>query len=117
MRYVRLDEVDGAPGPGPLFEGDVLVRDLMSALDCESLGGYLTTFRDGGGTAWHVHDADQVLIVMAGSGIVEDDRELRRVSQGDVVLVPAGTRHRHGSEPGAELTRISFMRTAPTRVV
>ena len=116
MRLVRLDDIGAVPGELPMFEGDVQVRDLMGALGGESVNAYVVRFRDGGGTPWHVHDADQVVIVTGGSGLVEDESERLHLQAGDVVLVPAGARHRHRSEPGGEMTHLSFMAAAATEI-
>jgi quercetin dioxygenase-like cupin family protein len=109
MRMTRLAGVGTARSTAPIFEGDVEVADVLGSLGSEAVRGLLVTFRDGGRTVWHTHDADQILVIIAGRGVVESDGERLAIESGDIVMVPAGERHWHGSESGGEMTHLSFM--------
>jgi quercetin dioxygenase-like cupin family protein len=55
---------------------------------------------------FHTHDGDQVLIIIAGKGIVATEREERVVTVGEVVLFPAGEKHWHGATKDSEFSNI-----------
>ena len=54
----------------------------------------IMTIPPGGEIGEEVHeDTDQILSFVSGVGTAELDGETREVTQGDLVVVPAGTRH------------------------
>ncbi len=65
-------------------------------------------FHHGARNRPHTHDADQVLHIMEGQGIVADEKERRIVAAGDVITVPAGTWHWHGATPDSSMMHISI---------
>ncbi|HYK99081.1 MAG TPA: cupin domain-containing protein [Candidatus Acidoferrales bacterium] len=75
------------------------------------------TFKDGAANRWHIHTADQVLIITNGEGVVADEKEEREVSAGDVAFIPANTKHWHGARPGKDMTHIAVIAGGTTRVV
>jgi quercetin dioxygenase-like cupin family protein len=51
-------------------------------------------------TNWHHHEHGQLLVVLAGSGLVcPDGEQATRIEAGDIVWVPPGERHWHGAAP------------------
>ncbi|MDH5334220.1 MAG: cupin domain-containing protein [Thermoleophilia bacterium] len=92
-----------------IFDGDVDMRVHVGEDDAELFRVAEVSFHDGGRTTWHVHEADQLLVVTAGSGIAATESEEIALSPGAVVLVPAGERHWHGAAPGASLTHLSVL--------
>jgi quercetin dioxygenase-like cupin family protein len=48
-------------------------------------------------THWHSHGEGQLLIIVAGEGIVATEKEAVRVRAGDKVWTPPGVRHWHGA--------------------
>lgn len=109
MRCITL----GRPLPPrtdhPIFDGPVHMQEHFGPGDAELLGVAEVTFAPGGRTRWHAHDADQLLVVTGGHGIIANESERLEVRAGDVVLVPAGERHWHGPQAGAEFTHISIL--------
>jgi 4-carboxymuconolactone decarboxylase len=114
MQVFRLTQNKPVPATAEIFEGDVAMTDVLGVLGSSHLMGFLVAFRDGGRTVWHTHEADQTLVIIRGTGIVETEAEKRVVEEGDVVLVPGGERHWHGSESGGEMTHLSFMTPGAT---
>jgi quercetin dioxygenase-like cupin family protein len=81
------------------FTGGSVWRDaLMSGSDGVTLGQVL--FSPGARTHWHTHEDGQVLIMVAGEGIVADSDGAVRVRTGDIVWTPGGVRHWHGAAAG-----------------
>jgi quercetin dioxygenase-like cupin family protein len=90
-----------------MFRGRVRARTLAEADDRADLTVMATTFGAGAHTVWHTHDTDQLLVVTAGSGELEDESGRTTLRAGDVVLVPRGRRHRHLAATDAEMTHLS----------
>ncbi len=109
MRLIRQDLARAVPDDSPIFVGEVLRQNLVAEGDASLLRVTAVTFRAGARNKLHRHTTDQVLVVTAGRGIVATEDEHLRVSAGDVVLVPAGERHWHGVEAGADFTHLSIL--------
>jgi quercetin dioxygenase-like cupin family protein len=51
-------------------------------------------------TYWHHHERGQLIQVVSGRGLIcSDGGPVEQMRAGDVIWVPAGERHWHGSEP------------------
>jgi quercetin dioxygenase-like cupin family protein len=115
MRRLRLgsglEQSDDA-----IFAGDVRMYRHVDEEEARLLRVAEVSFHNGGRTTWHVHDADQLLVVTAGRGIVATDSEEIEIGPGDVVLVPEGERHWHGAAPGADLVHLSVLTPGDMRL-
>ncbi len=102
MKVVKLSSLPKEPvEANPLFEGSQVYRQLIvKPEESESFNFSVVAFSAGSRNKMHVHTSDQILIVTEGTGVVANDHEERTISQGDVVLIPAGEHHWHGA-PGA----------------
>lgn len=86
-------------GPETSFTGDVLVQSLQSAKNVDVLVAQVT-FAKGAYTHWHTHSQGQVLYFLEGKGRVEiEGQGVINAEVGDVVEIPANTRHWHGAHP------------------
>lgn len=96
-------------GP-PVFTGPARWSDLAAAVGGSGpLAAVLTTFEAGSGTAWHTHEHPQVLVVTAGTGVLEQRSERTRVmGVGEVAVVAAGVVHRHAAGGGEAMTHVSL---------
>jgi quercetin dioxygenase-like cupin family protein len=106
---ITLGRPRGLLSGAPMFSGEVYMRELADALSSTQLKCYDVQFRYGGRTLWHTHDADQLIVVMAGEGVVANDDDELVVRAGDVVLVPAGERHWHGTRKDREMSHFTVM--------
>ena len=98
-----------SPAPAENFTGDVRVEALFEALDPSHASGGSVTFEPGARTAWHSHPRGQILIVTAGTGRVQRWGDpIEEIRQGDVVRIPAGEKHWHGSAPQVSMTHIAI---------
>jgi quercetin dioxygenase-like cupin family protein len=68
----------------------------------------VVNFSQGCNTGWHVHDCDQLLIVVSGSGLVANEQEQREINVGDVVQIKAGERHWHGAKANTTMGHITI---------
>ncbi len=97
-------------GPASYFTGAVFIDELAAADAASRVNANAVTFAPGARTAWHTHDFRQVLVVTAGTGILQIQGEpARRLQQGDVALVPPHFVHWHGATDGALLTHLSLL--------
>ena len=109
MKLIRQDVAQATRDTAAMFVGEVRRQQLVAEGEAALLRVTAITFLDGARNRWHRHTTEQVLVVTAGRGIVADEQEELRVGPGDVVLVPAGQRHWHGAEPGADFTHLSIL--------
>ena len=100
-----------------IFRGEVERQGIIGGDVSKQLFVGEITFKDGAANKWHVHTADQVLIITSGEGIVADEREEREVSEGDVAFIPANTKHWHGARPGKDMTHLAVIAGGTTRIV
>ena len=109
MKIVRMNEVPKNPIPGPVFTGtDVTLQILVP--DSEEFSVNIVNFGKGVRNKFHAHEGEQILIVTAGRGIVATEAEKRIVSEGDVVLIPAGEKHWHGATEDSAFSHIYVTR-------
>jgi len=59
-----------------------------------NISGSYVTFEPGARTAWHSHPLGQILVVTAGTGLIQTEGgPTEEVRVGDVVSIPAGLKH------------------------
>jgi quercetin dioxygenase-like cupin family protein len=83
---------------GAQFTGDVFVYLSMPSTD----GVLISTvnFTPCARTYWHQHENGQILLVLAGRGLIQADGGPMRVMRaGDTIWAPPGERHWHGASP------------------
>ena len=117
MQVIRVTADKRARSDNPAFIGAVqtqdVVRDEMAAL----LRVTEVTFPPGARNKWHIHAADQVLIVTAGRGIIATEAEERFITPGDVVLIPANEKHWHGATDDEAMTHFAILTPGPMTIL
>lgn len=89
----------GQKGPAENFTGDVVLQNITTEKDVDATT-YRVTFQKGAHTNWHTHSRGQVLYFLEGKGRVEiEGQGVINAEIGDVVEIPANTRHWHGAHP------------------
>lgn len=68
----------------------------------------IVTFEAGSRNKFHKHSGDQILIITEGTGKVATDHQVVPVTQGDVVLIPAGENHWHGAPDRTAMAHITI---------
>jgi 4-carboxymuconolactone decarboxylase len=109
MKRMRPDDISPVRDQSPMFIGEVTRQVMVSDDDADLLRVTLVAFKNGARNRLHHHEADQVLVVTEGRGIVATEGELLEVALGDVILIPAGERHWHGAAPGADFAHLSIL--------
>ena len=104
---------------GRFTNDDFNIREIIDANTSQEQEVYYVTFRKGCRTRPHIHASDQTLVAVKGRGIVvlvdrieinsdgkgaiikpmpeRSSSSIIELAEGDVVCVPAGTLHWHGS--------------------
>jgi quercetin dioxygenase-like cupin family protein len=109
MKIVKISEVSKEPVVRPLFTGRDVTRQVLVP-DSKEFNVNIVNFGKGVRNKFHAHDGEQILIVTAGKGIVATDNEQRVVTEGDVILFPAGEKHWHGATEDSEFSHIFVTR-------
>jgi quercetin dioxygenase-like cupin family protein len=93
--------------PGSQFTGLVNPFVTMPATDGVTIN--TVNFTPCARTYWHRHDQGQVLMVLAGQGLIQaEGGPVRILRAGDVVWAPPGERHWHGGGLDSYMTHIAI---------
>jgi quercetin dioxygenase-like cupin family protein len=110
MRVVKIDSVPKEVFINPIFTGREVTRQVLLPQSKEYEVDIIN-FGKGVRNKFHAHDFEQILIVTAGKGIIATEKEEKVVTVGDIVLIPAGENHWHGSGGDSEFSHIFVVRT------
>jgi len=113
MKIVKMNEVSKEPVAHPLFTGPDVTRQVLVP-DSKEFNVNIVNFYKGVRNKFHAHDSEQILIVTAGRGIVATEEEEKVVSEGDVILIPAGEKHWHGATEDSEFSHLYVTRVGST---
>ena len=97
MISIKHDPTSAIVSPSPVMIGEVASQALVGEVDAALLRVTSVSFREGARNMPHRHSCDQVLVITDGIGVIVTKYETREVSNGDVVVIPAGELHWHGS--------------------
>jgi quercetin dioxygenase-like cupin family protein len=109
MKIVSIQKVAKEPYIHSVFTGPDVTRQELAS-DSSEFDVTVVNFGKGMRNKFHAHDNEQILIVIAGEGIVATKSEEHAVSQGDVIFIPAGEAHWHGATSNAEFSHIFVQR-------
>jgi quercetin dioxygenase-like cupin family protein len=109
MKVVRMDKVPREVFSRPIFTGPEVTRQVLLP-ESKEFEVNIINFGKGVRNKFHAHDCEQILIVTAGKGIVATETEERSVTVGDIILIPAGEKHWHGSGGDSDLSHIFVTR-------
>ncbi|MBO3748449.1 cupin domain-containing protein [Streptosporangiaceae bacterium NEAU-GS5] len=108
MRFVREAEVRAVPAtPGQFTEG-VWRADTITEAVGDGLRAQRFSYEPQARSAWHVHDGEQALYVVAGRGVVvRQGAEPVAIGPGDWVHVQPGEKHWHGAAADDTLVHLA----------
>jgi len=109
MKVVSIHEAAKDPYIHPVFTGSDVTRQELAPGSSE-FDVTVVNFGKGVRNRFHAHDTEQILIVIAGEGIVATQSEERTVSKGDVIFIPPGESHWHGATGNTEFSHIFVQR-------
>ena len=109
IRIMRRGSQPSRVGPAEYFTGSARIDPLFSAEEPSRSSASSVTFEPGARTAWHTHPVGQVLIVTAGTGLVQQwGGPIEEFRAGDVVRIPLGVKHWHGASPTSRMAHIAI---------
>jgi quercetin dioxygenase-like cupin family protein len=107
MKVIQSDKVRAESQDDDKFTGTAQLCELLPPQQHAGMRLARVSFEDGARTNWHVHDGEQILYVIEGSGCVATDLETLRIGPGDVARIPAGERHWNGARSGERLVHLA----------
>ncbi len=94
---------------GGLMTGNQVHRQaILQPGESSNFNFAVVSFDAGSRTRFHTHSGDQLLVITQGSGKVANDSEVLTVTEGDMVLIPAGENHWHGAPDDTSMAHITF---------
>jgi quercetin dioxygenase-like cupin family protein len=100
--FEHIDDIQRHQGPPENFTGSAYFQ-LVATNEACRLRAARVTFEKGARTFWHAHSGEQVLYFLRGRGRVQElGSPAVDAVEGDVVRIPAGIDHWHGSHPNEE---------------
>jgi quercetin dioxygenase-like cupin family protein len=109
MDIKRSGSQPSIKGSTEYFTGAVRIDPLFQANDPARAVGASVTFEPGSRTAWHSHPLGQILIVIAGCGLVQRwDGPVEQIRPGDVVWIPPSEKHWYGARSTTAMTHIAI---------
>jgi quercetin dioxygenase-like cupin family protein len=109
MKVVKTSDVSEELYEHPLFTGKDVTRQVLMP-ESNEYDINIVNFGKGVRNKFHAHTSEQILIVIAGKGIVATEAEEKVVTEGDVILIPANEKHWHGAVQDSEFSHIYVMR-------
>jgi quercetin dioxygenase-like cupin family protein len=114
----RAGSLPALPAPMSNFTGRPTVRALANPVAPGRAAFGEVTFPAGARSHWHTHPAGQVLYVLKGCGLTQQEGgPVTRICQGDTVYTPPGVKHWHGATPDGEMVQLSVTETVDGRNV
>lgn len=96
-------------GPAEHFTGRVYIDPLFSPVAPQRTGAAYVTFTPGARSDWHTHPLGQSLVVISGTGWVQEWGEKRlTVHAGDLIQCPPGVKHWHGATDNTTLVHLAI---------
>ena len=115
MKVVTISEVPREPATSALFTGGDVNRQVpFTPEDSQNFNFGVVNFSAGSRNKFHTHTSDQLLIVTEGTGVVATQQEERTVTEGDVILIPAGESHWHGAPGETAMAHITIQAKGST---
>ena len=115
MKKVTMSDIPRTPadmapiGSGGLMTGTQVWRQsILNPDDSQNFNFAIVAFDAGSRNKFHKHSGDQILVITEGTGKVATDDEVLEVTQGDVVVIPAGENHWHGAPDGTAMAHITI---------
>ena len=109
MKVVKLSEVQSESVSTPLFTGgDISRQTPFAAGELTNFNFGVVNFSAGSRNKMHRHTSDQILIITEGTGVVATPGDEQTVTEGDVILIPAGEDHWHGAPGDTAMAHITI---------
>ena len=109
MRVIKISEVKKELFRNPLFTGSDVTRQVLLPYSKE-YNVKVVNFGKGVRNKFHTYDCKQILVVTFGKGMIATETEEKVITVGEVVIIPAGEKHRHGAIKDSKFSHIYVSR-------
>jgi quercetin dioxygenase-like cupin family protein len=114
MNVIQVASAPSNRGPSATFSGSVFVTPLVQGQDPAHLTASSVTFECCARSAWHSHPCGQLLVVTAGSGLIQEKGgPIQRIEVGHVIWTPPGVTHWHGASQSSSMTHVAIQERSP----
>lgn len=94
----------GNPANPDWFTGQVHMASLEEPTELQAAN---VTFAAGARTNWHTHQVGQLIVVVEGTGIFQEEGQpARRIAVGDTAWAGPGVNHWHGAAGDTPMTHV-----------
>lgn len=94
----------GNPANPDWFTGDVHMASMEEPTELQAAN---VTFATGARTNWHTHQVGQLIVVVEGEGIFQEEGQpARRIVTGDTAWAGPGVNHWHGATADSAMTHV-----------
>jgi quercetin dioxygenase-like cupin family protein len=95
--------------PNEWFTGEAYLSPLVAKDKNNEFSAGSVTFEPGARTNWHTHPKGQVLLVIEGTGLYqEESKPAQVINKGDVVNIPENVKHWHGAADTRKMAHIAI---------
>lgn len=95
--------------PGEWFTGEAYLSPLVAKDHNNEFSAGTVTFNPGARTNWHTHPKGQVLLVLQGEGLYQEDgKPAQVIKSGDVVNIPENIKHWHGANAESKMAHVAI---------
>jgi quercetin dioxygenase-like cupin family protein len=110
MKVVNMNKVSKEVFVNSIFTGREVTRQVLLPESKEYVVNIIN-FGKGVRNKFHAHEYEQILIVTEGKGVIATEKEEKVVTVGDIVLIPAGEKHWHGSGGDSDFSHIFVIKS------
>jgi quercetin dioxygenase-like cupin family protein len=109
MNIISAGERTSRKGPDDWFTGTVWIDEIAIGEEPSRARFVRVSFEPGARTAWHTHPLGQVLHVLSGIGLVQQEGDSpRHIHPGDTVIIAPNERHWHGAGPSNTMVHLAL---------
>lgn len=109
VNHASVQSQEIKTGSSQYFSGQVKVDSLFQRNSPSRLTGGTVYFAAGARTAWHTHPLGQTLIVLSGTGWVQQwGHPAQPIKPGDMIWSPPHVKHWHGASATSPMSHIAI---------
>ena len=110
MKVMKIPDVPYVSRSDGTMGGALSIKTLVDEqLGARDFKVAIATFPKGVRSKVHVHEFDQVHLVLSGKGMIADEEKEVIFTEGMLAFIPAGERHWHGAAKDSEFSHLSIM--------
>ena len=103
-----LDRQSLSTTSGLMTGTQVHLQSMWENGESQNFSCAVINFSAGSRNKFHKHADDQILVITQGTGKVATDDGVINISEGDVILIPAGENHWHGAPDDTSMAHITI---------